>query len=525
MPQHLFPRPFGRRAALAVVGVVTAGALAVTGCESAVNSSEQPSGDKKGGSLTIVQSADIDPATFLAQNNPNFSVIRNVFNTLTAYDHDTLQPQPELATSWEQSSDGRSITLQLRDDVTFHSGRPFTAADVIFTIKALQREDVISQLKHVALAITGMEAHGSHSVTLRLNHPVSNLFDLFEMTPIVDRQTFDDLLAGRQIIGTGPFEVVQYTPGSGVKMTSNDDYWVKGRPYLDAVNISVQSQSQSMLSSLQSGQSQLALDLAPLDTVALEGDPNFQVVESEASDAAYYVGSNVTIPPLDDPVARQGIAWAIDRDRILDQALGGIGETSSLPWAPSTSPAFDAEKAQTYSQDLGKARQLIQQAGATGAKVNVAFNSGFPTNQAIAEIVQFNLKEAGLKATLVPLQEADFLAKLGTGDLPGLFVNVHGFGQLSPATLVKGAFPFNADANASNFDSDQYRRIADQLWTTTGEAQAETTYDQVNDFLLEQQFISDLVVSTHTFTISTSLKGVDYNMYDYLNLDNAYLSE
>jgi peptide/nickel transport system substrate-binding protein len=525
MSAHLFKRPSGRRVGLAVVALVLGGAIAVSGCESAVNSSEQPSGDRRGGTLTIVQSADVDPATFLAQNNPNFSIIRTAFNTLTAYDHETLQPQPELATSWEQSADGTSITLQLREDVTFHSGRPFTAADVIFTIKALQREDVISQLKHVALAITDMRAEGDHAVTLELAHPVSNLFDLFEMTPIVDRKTFDDLLAGKKIIGTGPFEVVDYTPGSGVKLKRYDDYWVKDRPYLDGVNISVQSQSQSMLSSLRSGQSHLALDLAPLDTVSLQGDPNFQVVESDASDAAYYVGSNVTIPPLDDPDVRQGIAWAIDRDRILDQALGGIGQTSSLPWSPSTSPAFDPAKADTYSQDLAKARRLIQQAGAAGAKVSVAFNSGFPTNQAIAEIVQFNLKQAGLNATLVPLQEADFLAKLGTGDLPGLYVNVHGFGQSKPATLVKGAFPFNADENASNFDSDEYRRIADQLWTATDPAQAEAAYDQVNDFLVQQQFISDLVVSTHTFTISTDLKGLDYNMYDYLNLDNAYLTE
>jgi peptide/nickel transport system substrate-binding protein len=525
MPQHLVKRPSGRRAALAVVAFVTSGALAISGCESAVNSAEQPSGSKKGGTLTIVQSADIDPATFLAQNNPNFSIIRAVFNTLTTYDHDTLQPQPELATSWQQSADGKSITLQLRDDVTFHSGRPFTAADVIFTIKALQREDVISQQKAVALDITDMQAHGAHSVTLRLDHPVSNLFDMFEMMPIVDRKTFDDLLAGKKIIGTGPFEVSSYTPGSGVKLKRYDDYWVKDRPYLDGVDISVQSQSQSMLSSLRSGQSQLALDLAPLDTVSLQGDPNFQVVESDASDAAYYVGSNVTIPPLDNPDVRQGIAWAIDRDRILDQALGGIGQTSSLPWSPSTSPAFDAAQADTYSQNLDKARQLIQQAGAAGAKVNVAFNSGFPTNQAIAEIVQFNLKQAGLDATLVPLQEADFLAKLGTGDLPGLYVNVHGFGQLSPATLVKGSFPFNADANASNFDSEEYRRIADRLWTATDPAQEQAAYDQVNDFLLQQQFVSDLVVSAHTFTISTDLKGLDYNMYDYLDLDNAYLNQ
>jgi peptide/nickel transport system substrate-binding protein len=278
-----------------------------------------------------------------------------------------------------------------------------------------------------------------------------------------------------------------------------------------------------MLSSLRSGQSQVALDLAPLDTAAVKNDPNFKVVASDANDAAYYVASNVKIPPLDSPEVRQGIAWAIDRNRILQQALGGIGRTSSLPWSPS-SPAFDPKTANTYSQNTTKAKQLIHDAGATGKPVNVVYNSGFPTNQSIAEIVQFNLNAVGLQAKLVPLQAPDFLSKLSTGNLPGLFVNVHGFGQLSPATLVKGAFPFNADKNASNFNSTEYQNIAQRLWTATDGATARAAYQQANDFLLKQQFVSDLVVSAHTFTISTNLKNLNYNMYDYLDLDDAYLA-
>ncbi|MEV6641377.1 ABC transporter substrate-binding protein [Amycolatopsis sp. NPDC051371] len=501
-----------RRTAALAGAALLAGAL--MGCGASA------SAGPGGGTVTILQSADIAPTTFLSQNNPNFAIIRTVFNTLTTYDRKTLQPQPELATSWQQSSDKKSITLHLRDGVTFHSGREFTADDVLFTLKAVQRKDVSSQLKHVAAAITGMKATDAHTVTLTLQQPVSNLFDLFELMPIVDQATFDDLLKGRRFVGTGPFTVDSYTPGVGVKLKKNPHYWKTGLPHLDGVNIEVQSQSQSMLSSLRSGQSEVGLDLAPLDTAVLRGDPAFRVIASEADDATYYVASNVKLKPLDDVRVRQGIAWAIDRQRILDQALAGIGRTSSLPWSES-SPAFDPAKAGTYHQDIGKARQLIAAAGAVGKPVNVAFNSGFLTNQTIAEIVQFGLKNAGLDPKLVPLQAADFFAKLGNGNLPGLYVNVHGFGQLSPATLVKGAFPFNAKKNASNFDSPEYRAVADQLWSANDPA----AYGRANDFLLENQFVSDLVVSAHTFTVSSRLKNLDYTMYDYIDLDDAYLTD
>ena len=87
-------RPARRRAVLATA-VLSCGVLALSGCKSAVDESGEGS-DKpvRGGTLTIVQSADIAPSTFLSQNNPNFSIIRTVFNTLTAYDHKTLEPQP-----------------------------------------------------------------------------------------------------------------------------------------------------------------------------------------------------------------------------------------------------------------------------------------------------------------------------------------------------------------------------------------------------------------------------------------------
>jgi peptide/nickel transport system substrate-binding protein len=516
---HLRPQRHGRLAATALLLC----AMTLAGCKSAVGDADGDSAKPvRGGTLSIVQSADIAPATFMSQNNPNFAMIRTVFNTLTAYDHKTLEPQAELATSWDLADDGTSITLHLREGVTFHSGREFTADDVIFSIQAMQREDVSTQLKHVALAIDDMKADDDNTVTLHLAHPVSNLFDMFEMMPIVDKDTFDDLLAGKKFIGTGPFKVVSYTPGAGVKLERNDDYWVKGRPYLDGIDISVQSQSQSMLSSLKSGESQLALDMAPLDAVSVKDDPGYDVVESDADDSDYYVASNVAIPPLDNADVRQGIAYAIDRDRILDQALGGIGQTSSLPWSPS-SPAYDEDKAGTYSRDIDKAKQLIDGAGATGAKVKIAYNAGFATNQAIAEIVQFNLKEAGLDVELVPLQAPDFFSKLTAGGMPGLFVNVHGFNQLSPATEVKGAFPFNADKNASGFDSDEYRQLAQSVWEVP--AGQDTDYGPLNDFLLDQQFVSDLVVSSHTYTISSKLHGLAYNMYDYLDLDDAYLSK
>ena len=496
----------------------------VAGCTSAVN--DEGTGTDgtptPGGVLNIVQSADVSPTTLMAQNNPNMSINRLVFNYLVELDHETLEPQPSLATAWTVSDDGTSITFELRDDVTFHDGRKFTADDVIASVQVMQRPDVPSQLKHVANLVTDMTKSGDFSVTLTLSQAVSNLFDLFEMMPIIDIDTVDGLFDGTEFNGTGPFVVDDYNPSQGMTLSKNDSYWKDDLPYLDGVTVTVVRNSQSMLSSLRSGQSQLALDLAPLDASSLRSAPDFTVVEADAQDSTFYLASNVTNPLLADKEVRQAISYSIDRERILDQVLGGIGSVTSLPWSPASS-AYDDSRLGYYAYDPEKAKSLIDELGAAGSPVNVYYDAGFAPAAGIAEIVQFNLEEAGLTPTAAPLQSSDFLDKLRNGGLDGLFVSGHGFGQLHPATLLKGAFPFNADNNASLFDSQEYKDLANRVWTTTDEADAAAVIDEVNAFLLDQQFVSDLVNSSHTFSISNDLHGLSWTMFDYIDLDEAYL--
>jgi peptide/nickel transport system substrate-binding protein len=523
MPSNPLQR-LSRRDFLAAGGLSLGAALLLPGCQAAVHTQAKKSGGpvNAGGTLHVVQTADISPATLLSQNNPNFSVCRTVFNTLTEYDHKTLRPQPSLATSWDIKDGGKTYVLTLRDDVKYHSGRPFGPDDVVAVIGLLKLDAIVSQMKHVA-AICDASKTGSNEVTLKFSEAVNNVFDLFEMMIMVDKESYSELTTGAKFIGTGPFTMKNYRPGTGFTLQKNPNYWKSGRPYLDGVQMTVVTQSSSAVAALKSGQAQLALDLAPLDAAALRSTQGFDLVVSDAYDAVYYIGQNVTVRPLDNPQVRQAIAWAIDRERVLEQVLGKIGYTSSLPWAKS-SPAFDADKVDTYSYNPSKAKSLLAASGAKGASVDLYYNAGFAPNGQIAEIVQFGLSQAGLKVHPKPTQAADFLTLLSGKGIPGLFVNVHGFGQVHPATLVKGAFPFNAAKNAEQFSNNSYGHVADEMWTATDPSAAKAAYAKMNDLLLSQQFVTDLVVSAHTYAISTKLQGLAWSMFDYLDLDGAALA-
>ncbi|RBL82355.1 ABC transporter substrate-binding protein, partial [Streptomyces cavourensis] len=201
---------------------------------------------------------------------------RLIYNTLTRYD-DSLTPKPELATSWTYAKDGRSITLKLRDDVTFHDGRPFTADDVIFAVKNLQNPVRAAQLRSTAATVNGFEKRGDHELVLKLAHPVNNLFDLFEFMIITDEKTVEDAVTGKKLIGTGPFKLKKWSPGSGLSLTRNDSYWLPDRPYLDGVELRVIPQADALISSLRSGQSQLSFGVPGKSLGVVKSDPKLKI--------------------------------------------------------------------------------------------------------------------------------------------------------------------------------------------------------------------------------------------------------
>ena len=495
--------------------------LALPGCDrSAVQEAAKGGATPGVKTLVLTQSSDIQTGSMMAQNNPNFSIMRTVFNTLTEYDVKTLEPRPALASAWKMSDDQKTLTLDLRTDVVFHNGAKFTSADVLAAIAYVQKDTTPSQVKHDAKIIAA-SAPSESQVVLTLAHPVSNLFDMLEMMVIPQKDSYEQMQTGAAFVGTGPFKVDSYKHGQGLSLSANEKYF-KGAPKIGKLEIQIVAEASSRVASLKTGASHVSMDLPPLDITSLTADSKFSNIIVETWDSAMYVGANVTIAPLDKKEVRQAIAWSVDREAIVSKALSGIGQTSSLPWSKS-SPAYDEATASTYKYNPDKAKQLVSAAGAAGQEVKIHYAAAQAGFASVAEIVQAGINASGLKAVLVPMQPADFTKGLFGEGLPGLFVNGHGFGQMRPATLLKGAFPFNADKNASHFSNDQYKKLANAIWENTDAGKAKAQYSEVNAMLLDQQFISDLARGAHTYTITNRVKGLAYTALAYLNLDQADL--
>ncbi|MGW1024876.1 ABC transporter substrate-binding protein [Streptomyces sp. NPDC002577] len=514
-----------RRSALRAAGagallLGTGGGLA--GCRSAVDTGEKVGGPKRGGSLTIGISVDFTPALLFTQSGQSLQH-RLIYNTLIRYD-DKLKPQPELASSWEYAADGRSITLKLRDDVTYHDGRTFTADDVIFAVQNLQKPERSAQLAATARAVSGFEKRGDHELVVKLAHPVSNLFDLFEFMIITDRHTVDDAVKGKKLNGTGPFRLKKWQPGTGLSLTRNDTYWIPERPYLDAVELRVYTQPDALLSALRSGQAQLSYSASGKYLATLKGSGDFTIKQYATGSGAVYVGATVDDSPADSKAFRHAIAWAVDRDRIVEQALGGYGLASAAPW-PKSSPAYSEANRTHYTYDPGKARELLKSSGVSTKQTLRLGHPNVGVYTAVAEIVQYDLEQIGIKTELQPFDSAAFQKKLISGTMPTLWVNGHAFAQVQPSTLAVSAYPFNEAKNTSHFHSAEYTELVQDAWRQkdAGGAKARALYQKISDLLLDEAFIIDLAVLGSVQVAAKKLRGPALNKFSYLNLDDAYL--
>ena len=175
-----------------------------------------------------------------------------VFNNLVMFDQHVKQNSlssvvPDLATSWSWSEDGTELTFPLRQGVTWHDGRPFTAKDVKCTWDLLTGKSSekfrINPRKSWYRNLEEVTTNGDYEVTFRLKRPQPAFLALLAsgFSPIYPCHVAPRDMRGHPV-GTGPFKFGDFKPNEYIKVMRNPDYWKKGRPYLDGIEYTDHSQ-------------------------------------------------------------------------------------------------------------------------------------------------------------------------------------------------------------------------------------------------------------------------------------------
>jgi peptide/nickel transport system substrate-binding protein len=507
-----------RRAALRLVCLGSVGLAAAAACAPAPLASAPAQQPKRGGTLRLAVPGDsgftVDPHSLSPRG---LALLYHIYDRLIVYD-DHLQPQPQLAESWEFTNGSTQLKLALRKGVEFHTGRAFSSDDVAFNIKRATDPKIAPQISTMAAWVKDVQTPDPYTVVLTFDQPRPGALDLFEFMGIVDHETIQGPDAQTKAVGTGPFKFDQWQPGISMKMTRNDKYWLSGRPYLDGIDVTVLRDEQAMGVQLEAG----ALDIAGLpsllDAARLQKDPNYQLVRTAGAGYNTLV-FNTTVAPTDNKLVRQALNYAIDRKRIADTVLAGIAAPIALPW-PEYSPAYEASKQQAYAFDVAKAQTLLTQAGVTSLELDFVYPTPGLYDK-VAEIYQSDLAKIGVKLNLKGLEAViatDMITKL---TYAGVGAVTSQFAHLQPGTLPVIARLWKSEVNQAGFKSERYSQLVQAAATETDPAKQKQIFSEWNDIVLDESAVAAITTAPQLMIARKNVNGARMDLawaYDFRDL-------
>ncbi|MFI7048900.1 ABC transporter substrate-binding protein [Streptosporangium sandarakinum] len=312
---------------------------------------------------------------------------------------------PELATSWTMPDD-RTYVFTLDPAAAFSNGRKVTADDVVGSLERLRKGGGVwsGQLGPVS----GIAATDASTVTIRLAKPYAPFLAALANTPAavlpmkeVNAGTID---LKKQMVGSGPYVVTQHRQDKSWTFELNRSYRHADRVKLTKLNIEIVPQDSTRMASLREGSAQIA-NFNNADSIDLLADsPKTKVFAQKQSDYFYLlVNSQRPGSPLADEKVRFAINAAIDRQTLVDIALGG--ESSPTAVTPGNLPgACRTGDLPSAKAGPGEAARLLADSGAKNVSLNLLIDNSEPVLAQLAQVIQQQLAEIGVT---VKIQQYD----------------------------------------------------------------------------------------------------------------------
>ncbi len=500
-----------------------ANANATVAASTSANQPTPPGQPRAGGTLRAVRTGDIAPIDPHYHSPGNGLGIWIIYETLTGYD-DNLQPIPMLAESWDQSPDQKTMQLALRQGVTFHTGRDFTADDVIYNLNRLSdpKANTAGIIPGFVPPGTTWQADDKYHVTITAQQPWVSIFDFLLVFNIGDRDTLEGPNVKSTGVGTGAFSLAEWVPGDHVTYAKYANYWQSGRPYLDAIQLHIANDTTAQSLQFESGADEFNLNPGIVDFNRLKADPRFNAIVLPNPGAFLIVQPNPNIPPFNDQRARQALNHAIDRQRIVNTVLQGVGTAYDLPWPPG-SPAYEPEKNTTYNHDLDKAKSLFTDAGLVGTSFEMLATNTNAIYQPVLEILQGDLASIGVTMTVNQMDIGPMLARMNAHQFQA-YLSGDNWANFEPVTPLSADASLNYRVNNADFHDDTYTTLVSSAAMEVDPAKRKQLYSQINDVLLDQCF--DLMYASNIIRAltTTNVNGIGHRRNDFFTFTDAWLA-
>ncbi|MEO6269228.1 MAG: ABC transporter substrate-binding protein [Lautropia sp.] len=364
---------------------------------------------KRNPSLTFGQEAPpptLDPhfSTSIATRN----VAMHIFEQLVTRDENN-EVIPELAQQWQVSPDGLTYTFKIRTGVKFHNGKTLTSADVKASFERYQR---MALAKVTLKPVVSMQAPDPATFVMTVDHPqpvfLEELSAFVVPIAIIPAEQADREGGKLEMIGTGPFQFVEWVPDSHIRLKRFDAYVPDTRyqgsngfggnkqVWFDSVDFKIVKEPGARVAGLEAGQLQIIEDLPAESAKRLVNNKNITIFDMKNF---WLQGAwvNHHRPPTNDLRIRRAIQLALDMEEIMEIATDGAYTLQPGLQYPGNPYYVKNGEALYNAKDPKKAAALLKEAGYKGEELVIITNSSYQSMYKAAQIVSEQLKAIGMK--------------------------------------------------------------------------------------------------------------------------------
>lgn len=400
-----------------------------------------------------------------------------IYSSLARIEHGTVdQFVPDLAESWSVSEDGMVYTFHLRQGVQWHRGYgELTAEDVRFSFERLKEPELASPHLPEALAIDHVAVVDPYTVEIHLTAPWPDFmtqFIAYRPGFIVNEQALTDHADNysANAIGTGSYVLERLSTRDEVVLVRNEDYY-GAAPFFDTIRYAIVLDESILAVALERGEVDLFYATDPLVASQLLATPGI-VTQEITSQRVHFAYLNVEKAPTDDPLVRQALWWAIDREEIAEAGFFGLAEATDTVLNPFIPERLD-ERAYTYDPD--RARQLLEEAGYDFSQVlEIPMDAG----DFITPIIQAQLARIGVQTVTPAVERLTHIDVVTAGDFHialRALLRATADGYIS-RFFASENIPY---PNASRYADEEMDRLIREARSTVDDAQRAAMYHEI----------------------------------------------
>ena len=357
----------------------------------------------------------LDPSLVL--DGESAKVCDMIYDTLIQYKEDTTDLEPALAEMWDNSADGLTWTFHLRQGVTFHDGSQFNAHVAAFSLNRpkAQTGNFFSQIISHIIAID------DYTLEIQLNTPYAPFLTSLASTEnsIISQAAVTHYGQGfeNNPVGTGPFKFVQWDRNDQIVLRASDTHWA-GKPAIDKLVFRSIPDNSERYMELQAGNLHVMEFPNPDVLSEIRGDAMLDLLMQPSLNVGY-LAMNIEKPPFDNLKVRLAINHAFNKSEIIESLYQGTGIPAKNA-IPPTLWSYD-DTIEDYPYDPEHAKQLLAEAGYPDGFETTLWalpipRPYIPNGQALAEILQTQLREIGIEATIVTYDWNTYIEKTQNGE-------------------------------------------------------------------------------------------------------------